>query len=323
VVPLADVLPASTPAVPGERPHRRAHALRRRAHALPELASCCARWRPQRGRVLVNTNGSRIARDDALLDLLAEHRERVEVYLQYDGVSERAAAHHRGADLRRLKDRRSTGCRRGMFTTLTMTAALGVNDDEIGAVVKRALDTPYVGGISHQPQFGPAARARSTGPTGSPTPACWPGSARRPRPGHLARPHRAAVLAPALLLGRLPAARRRGQWRSLTALIGHDAAGVPRLAPDAVANRIADVELPAALRVAVKDSLLGLLSEQSSLSHPASASCGATSARTATSASPRCHAASRRCPAAQAGCASCSASGSSGSPSSRSWTWPR
>ena len=50
-------------------------------------------------RVLINSNGVRIARDDALLDLLTEHRERVEVYLQYDGVSERAARHHRGADL--------------------------------------------------------------------------------------------------------------------------------------------------------------------------------------------------------------------------------
>ncbi|MCB0946087.1 MAG: radical SAM protein, partial [Mycobacterium sp.] len=32
-------------------------------------------------RILVNTNGIRIAADDALLDLLTEHRERVEVYL--------------------------------------------------------------------------------------------------------------------------------------------------------------------------------------------------------------------------------------------------
>ena len=38
-------------------------------------------------RVLVNTNGIRLARDDALLDLLTRHRERVEVYLQYDGLS--------------------------------------------------------------------------------------------------------------------------------------------------------------------------------------------------------------------------------------------
>jgi hypothetical protein len=56
-----------------------------------------------------------------------------------------------------------------------------------------------------------------------------------------------------------------GSWRSLTALIGHD-----RLKEHLglVANRIADTELPRELRLAVQESLLGLLSEQSSLSHP-------------------------------------------------------
>ncbi len=55
------------------------------------------------------------------------------------------------------------------------------------------------------------------------------------------------------------------RWRSLTALIGHD-----RLKEHLglVANRIADSEIPRELRLAVQESLLGLLSEQSSLSHP-------------------------------------------------------
>ena len=37
--------------------------------------------------------------------LLRRHRERVEVYLQYDGESAEASTHHRGADLRRFKER--------------------------------------------------------------------------------------------------------------------------------------------------------------------------------------------------------------------------
>src|SRR5690606_41205911 len=55
------------------------------------------------------------------------------------------------------------------------------------------------------------------------------------------------------------------QWRSLVALMGHD-----RLKEHLglVANRIADSEIPRELRLAVQESLLGLLSEQSSLSHP-------------------------------------------------------
>jgi hypothetical protein len=57
----------------------------------------------------------------------------------------------------------------------------------------------------------------------------------------------------------------RGQWKSLVAILGHE-----RLKRhlDLVTNRIANPELSAQLRDLVKASLLGLLSEQSSLSHP-------------------------------------------------------
>jgi hypothetical protein len=59
-----------------------------------------------------------------------------------------------------------------------------------------------------------------------------------------------------------------GQWRSLVALVGTD-----RLKRHLglVANRIADDAVPRELRSAVRESLLGLLSEQSSLSHPSMA----------------------------------------------------
>jgi hypothetical protein len=56
-----------------------------------------------------------------------------------------------------------------------------------------------------------------------------------------------------------------GVWRSLVSLLGHDGLKA-RLG--LVSNRIVDTELPQQLRLAVKESLLGLLSEQSSLSHP-------------------------------------------------------
>ena len=222
-------------------------------------------------RVLVNTNGLRIAREDAVLDLLTEHRERVEVYLQYDGDSAEASRHHRGGDLRPLKDRAVERLsQRGIFTTLTMTIALGVNDEEIGAVVKRALDTPYVGGVSLQPQFGSGrsgdidwtSRLTHTGvlarlgpQTGSQV--TWRDLTALP----CSHPHCCSV---GYLLR-----DDAGEWRSLTALIGHERLlEFLDLAPDVIANRIADVELPSTLRLAVKDSLLGLLSEQSSLSHP-------------------------------------------------------
>ncbi|QRY55181.1 radical SAM protein [Mycolicibacterium septicum] len=218
-------------------------------------------------RILVNSNGVRIANDDALLDLLTAHRERVEVYLQYDGLSEQAHRHHRGGDLRRTKSqalRRLS--EREIFTTLVMTCALGVNDDEIGDMVRLALDTPYVGGLTIQPQFGsgrsgaidPMNRLTHTGvlkrlgpqTNGAVT---WRDLTALP----CSHPHCCSV-------GYL-VRDDSDQWRSLVSLIGteslKDKLGL-------VSNRIADTELPRQLRMAVQESLLGLLSEQSSLSHP-------------------------------------------------------
>jgi uncharacterized radical SAM superfamily Fe-S cluster-containing enzyme len=222
-------------------------------------------------RILVNTNGLRIAQDDELLALLARHRERVEVYLQYDGETAEASTYHRGADLRRFKERaidRLSGA--GVFTTLTMTAALDVNADEIGAVVKRALDTPYVGGVTIQPVFG-SGRHGGLDPM-----------RRLTHTGVLARlEEQTAGVVTWRDLTALPCSHPHccsvgyllrddtGSWKSLTALIGHDKLKAwLELEPESLANRIADDSIPAALRQVVKDSLLDLLSEQSSLSHP-------------------------------------------------------
>lgn len=218
-------------------------------------------------RILINSNGVRIANDDGLLGLLTAHRERVEVYLQYDGLSEQAHRHHRGGDLRRTKGQALQRLsEREIFTTLVMTCALGVNDDEIGDMVRLALDTPYVGGLTIQPQFGsgrsgaidPMNRLTHTGvlkrlgpQTGDAV--TWRDLTALP----CSHPHCCSV-------GYL-VRDDSGQWRSLVSLIGteslKDKLGL-------VSNRIADTELPRQLRMAVQESLLGLLSEQSSLSHP-------------------------------------------------------
>jgi uncharacterized radical SAM superfamily Fe-S cluster-containing enzyme len=225
-------------------------------------------------RILVNTNGVLLAKDDGLLDLLTEHRERVEVYLQYDGASAEGSTHHRGADIRRFKEEAITRLSsRGIFTTLTMTAALGVNDDEIGFVVKRALDTPYVGGVTIQPVFG-SGRSAGIDPMD-----------RLTHTGVLARlGEQTGGLVTWQDLTALPCSHPHccsvgyllrddsGAWRSLVSLIGHERLKQwLDLEPELLANRIADDALPASLRAIVKDSLLDLLSEQSSLSHPSMA----------------------------------------------------
>ena len=105
-------------------------------------------------RVVLNTNGVRIARDDRFLGELARLRDRVEVYLQFDGFRPETYLFHRGEDLRDMKAtaiQRLTDAR--IFTTLAVAVAKGVNDDETGAIVDLAFGTDYIAGVAFQPMF--------------------------------------------------------------------------------------------------------------------------------------------------------------------------
>jgi len=104
-------------------------------------------------RILVNTNGIRIASDDAFLELIASYRDRVEVYLQYDGQDAVTQETLRGVDLREMKARAvlrlSAAC---VFTTLVMTVS-NTNAHLIGEVLDTCFGTSYVGGAMFQPVF--------------------------------------------------------------------------------------------------------------------------------------------------------------------------
>jgi uncharacterized radical SAM superfamily Fe-S cluster-containing enzyme len=123
-------------------------------------------------RVILNTNGIRIARDDRFLAVLERLRERVEVYLQFDGFRLESHLFHRGEDLRDVKAAaigRLASAR--VFTTLACAVAEGVNDQEVGDVAQYALATDYIAGVAFQPVFGsgranpidPLRRATTTG----------------------------------------------------------------------------------------------------------------------------------------------------------------
>jgi uncharacterized radical SAM superfamily Fe-S cluster-containing enzyme len=104
-------------------------------------------------RILINTNGVRLANEDAFLDFVATYRHRAEIYLQYDG--QRSTTHRalRGIDLQAIKTRvvqRLSQTR--LFTTLVMTVTKE-NADLIGEVLDTAFETPYIGGVMYQPLF--------------------------------------------------------------------------------------------------------------------------------------------------------------------------
>ncbi|MBV9827273.1 MAG: radical SAM protein [Alphaproteobacteria bacterium] len=110
-----------------------------------------AKRRPIR-HVMLNTNGIRIANDRDFVARLAEMKRAFEVYLQFDALSEPALRTIRGADLRRVRERALDALdAAGISTTLVCVIRRGVNDDEIGDILRFAQTRPCVRGVTFQP----------------------------------------------------------------------------------------------------------------------------------------------------------------------------
>jgi uncharacterized radical SAM superfamily Fe-S cluster-containing enzyme len=102
--------------------------------------------------VMINTNGIRFAHDEPLVRRVAEHRHRLEVYFQFDGFDERIYRSLRGEPLLDIKLRALENLgRHGVRTTLVTTLQGGVNEDQIGPIVRFGLERPWITGISFQP----------------------------------------------------------------------------------------------------------------------------------------------------------------------------
>jgi 7,8-dihydro-6-hydroxymethylpterin dimethyltransferase len=100
--------------------------------------------------VMVNTNGIRLARDRAFVRELA--RLGAHVYLQFDGLDERTHLAIRGRDLRRVKRRALEHCaHEGVGVTLVAAIEKGVNEHEIGAIVRTGVEHPAVNSVVFQP----------------------------------------------------------------------------------------------------------------------------------------------------------------------------
>lgn len=102
--------------------------------------------------VMINTNGLRFARDPELVATVAALRQRLEIYFQFDGFREETSRQLRGESLvaTKLKALEALG-RAGVRVILVCTLQTGVNDDEIGAIVKFGLQRPWITGVSFQP----------------------------------------------------------------------------------------------------------------------------------------------------------------------------
>jgi tetraether lipid synthase len=119
-------------------------------HIVPMLRAAKARGIDH---VMLNTNGKRIARDDRFLAELAEVRP--SIYFQFDGFEERTYEKLRGEP--GILPEKLTALDRlasiDLDVVLVAAVERGVNEHEVGHLVKFGLEHPAVRGINFQPAF--------------------------------------------------------------------------------------------------------------------------------------------------------------------------
>jgi uncharacterized radical SAM superfamily Fe-S cluster-containing enzyme len=100
--------------------------------------------------VMLNTNGIRLARDPRFAPALAEIG--VHVYLQFDGLDQATQIAIRGKDLTDEKRRALDRCAEaGVSVSLAAAVERGVNEWEVGKIVRFGIDHPAVTGVFFQP----------------------------------------------------------------------------------------------------------------------------------------------------------------------------
>jgi uncharacterized radical SAM superfamily Fe-S cluster-containing enzyme len=101
--------------------------------------------------VMLNTNGIRLAHDEALVVELASMRQRLEIYLQFDGFDEHTSLALRGEALVQTKLRAlELLARHDLRCTLVCTVDHNTNLHEVGRVLHFGLEHRVVRGISYQ-----------------------------------------------------------------------------------------------------------------------------------------------------------------------------
>ena len=105
--------------------------------------------------VMLNTNGKRLAEDEAFVRELAKFRGGFEVYLQFDGLDDKACSELRGKSGKSLADVKKQAIsnlnRHRVPTTLVATIKNGVNDHLCGEILAYGMSTDCVRGVNYQP----------------------------------------------------------------------------------------------------------------------------------------------------------------------------
>jgi len=102
--------------------------------------------------LMVNTNGVRIAQDREFAKRLAQYMPGFELYLQFDSLEEDALRELRGLDLREVRRKAIAHLNEfNISTTLVVTLKKGLNDHEVGDLIRYGLEQKCVRGVTFQP----------------------------------------------------------------------------------------------------------------------------------------------------------------------------
>lgn len=102
--------------------------------------------------IMLNTNGIKIANDPDFAKRLSEFAPGFEIYLQFDSFQESALKKLRGKDLRSVREKAiQTLNDLNLSTTLVVTLEKGINDSEIGEIIKFSLNQKCIRGVTFQP----------------------------------------------------------------------------------------------------------------------------------------------------------------------------
>jgi len=100
--------------------------------------------------IVLNTNGIKLAQNPAFVRELAALN--CGIYLQFDGFAEETHRQIRGRDLRELKQRALDNCAEaGLTVQLAAAIEKGLNDREMGEIVRFGIEHPAVKGVVFQP----------------------------------------------------------------------------------------------------------------------------------------------------------------------------
>ena len=100
--------------------------------------------------VTLNTNGIRLAHDRKFVADLAELKPLV--YMQFDGFEESTHVAIRGRDLRAAKEKALANCAEfGINVSLVAAIEKGLNEHEIGDIVRFGVKHPAVRSVAYQP----------------------------------------------------------------------------------------------------------------------------------------------------------------------------